>query len=92
MYLSFANRSRALQELIDRQFDFMNLYRKALVELKLENYVLPAKAFLPLNWWDIKEAFEEANDTKSYFSGNHIFFDSRKNGSLLPFSDWLKSF
>jgi HSP20 family molecular chaperone IbpA len=26
MYLSFANRSRALQELIDRQFDFMNLY------------------------------------------------------------------
>ena len=37
----------------------MNLYRKALVELKLENYVLPAKAFLPLNWWDIKEAFEE---------------------------------
>jgi hypothetical protein len=40
-------------------FDFMNLYRKALVELKLENYVLPAKAFLPLNWWDIKEAFEE---------------------------------
>ena len=26
MYLSFANRSRALQELIDRQFDFMNVY------------------------------------------------------------------
>jgi len=26
MYLSFANRSRALQELIDRQFDFMNFY------------------------------------------------------------------
>ena len=41
---------------------------------------------------EVKEAFEEANDTKSYFSGNHIFFDSRKNGSLLPFSDWLKSF
>lgn len=30
MYLSFANRSRALEELIDRQFDFMNLYESRL--------------------------------------------------------------
>lgn len=40
-------------------FDFMNLFRKGLEELDLKKYALPAKTFLPLNWWDVKEAFEE---------------------------------
>ena len=38
-------------------FDYMNLYRKGIEELGLQKYVLPAKAFLPLNWWDVKESF-----------------------------------
>jgi len=38
-------------------FDYMNLYRKGIAACKLEKFVLPAKAFLPLNWWDVKEAF-----------------------------------
>jgi hypothetical protein len=38
-------------------FDYMNLYRKGIAALGLERYVLPAQAFLPLNWWDVKEAF-----------------------------------
>ncbi len=38
-------------------FDYMNLYRKAIAALGLERYVLPARAFLPLNWWDVKESF-----------------------------------
>ena len=36
-------------------FDFMNLFRKGIEALSLEKYTLPAKAFLPLNWWDVKE-------------------------------------
>jgi len=40
-------------------FDFMNLYRKGITALNLEKYILPAKAFLPLNWWDVKESFQE---------------------------------
>ena len=40
-------------------FDFMNLYRKGVTALNLEKYTLPAKAFLPLNWWDVKESFQE---------------------------------
>jgi hypothetical protein len=35
----------------------MNLYRKGIAACKLEKFILPAKAFLPLNWWDVKEAF-----------------------------------
>jgi hypothetical protein len=38
-------------------FDYMNLFRKALIALDLEKYVLPAPAFTPLNWWDVKESF-----------------------------------
>jgi hypothetical protein len=38
-------------------FDYMNLYRKGIAALELERYVLPAQAFLPLNWWDVKESF-----------------------------------
>ena len=38
-------------------FDYMNLYRKAIAALHLEKYVLPANAFLPLNWWDVKDSF-----------------------------------
>ena len=38
-------------------FDYMNLYRKAIATLALEAYVLPADAFLPLNWWDVKDSF-----------------------------------
>jgi hypothetical protein len=40
-------------------FDFMNLFRKGIEALSLEKYTLPAKAFLPLNWWDVKESFQE---------------------------------
>ena len=39
-------------------FDYMNLYRKAIAALDLGRYVLPAAAFLPLNWWDVKDAFQ----------------------------------
>ena len=42
-------------------FDYMNLYRKAIATLSLDRYVLPAAAFLPLNWWDVKDAFEEGS-------------------------------
>jgi hypothetical protein len=38
-------------------FDYMNLYRKAIATLGLERYVVPAQAFLPLNWWDVKDSF-----------------------------------
>ena len=38
-------------------FDYMNLYRKAIAALDLGRYVLPANAFLPLNWWDVKDSF-----------------------------------
>lgn len=38
-------------------FDYMNLYRKGIATLHLEKYVLPANAFLPLNWWDVKDSF-----------------------------------
>jgi hypothetical protein len=38
-------------------FDYMNLYRKGIAALSLERYVLPAHAFLPLNWWDVKNSF-----------------------------------
>ena len=38
-------------------FDYMNLYRKAIIALSLDQYVLPARAFLPLNWWDVKDSF-----------------------------------
>ena len=38
-------------------FDYMNLYRKGIAALGLERYVLPAHAFLPLNWWDVKNSF-----------------------------------
>jgi hypothetical protein len=40
-------------------FDYMNLYRKGIAALGLERYVLPANAFLPLNWWDVKDSFDE---------------------------------
>jgi hypothetical protein len=39
-------------------FDYMNLYRKGIATLHLERYVLPANAFLPLNWWDVKDSFD----------------------------------
>jgi hypothetical protein len=38
-------------------FDYMNLYRKAIAALDLGRFTLPAAAFLPLNWWDVKDAF-----------------------------------
>jgi hypothetical protein len=38
-------------------FDYMNLYRRAIEDLGLQGYTLPAAAFLPLNWWDVKDAF-----------------------------------
>ena len=42
-------------------FDYMNLYRKGIATLGLEKYVLPANAFLPLNWWDVKDSFQEGS-------------------------------
>jgi hypothetical protein len=36
----------------------MNLFRKGVALLGLEKYMLPAKAFLALNWWDVKDSFE----------------------------------
>ena len=42
-------------------FDYMNLYRKAIATLGLQHYVLSADAFLPLNWWDVNEAFAEGS-------------------------------
>ena len=42
-------------------FDYMNVYRRAIEELDLGRYVLPADAFLPLNWWDVKDAFGEGS-------------------------------
>jgi hypothetical protein len=49
-------------------FDFMNLYRKGIEENNLSKYIIPAKAFLPLNWWDVKESFQEdsADDSICY--------------------------
>jgi hypothetical protein len=38
-------------------FDYMNLYRRAIQALDLGRFTLPAAAFLPLNWWDVKDAF-----------------------------------
>ena len=38
-------------------FDYMNVYRKGIQTLGLERFILPADAFLPLNWWDVKESF-----------------------------------
>jgi hypothetical protein len=46
-------------------FDFMNLFRKGIEANNLQNFVLPAKAFLPLNWWDVKESFQEDSATHS---------------------------
>jgi len=46
-------------------FDFMNLYRKGIETLALEKYVLSAKTFLPLNWWDVKESFSEDSGDSS---------------------------
>ena len=40
-------------------FDYMNLYRKGITALGLDKYTLPANAFLPLNWWDVKDSFAE---------------------------------
>jgi hypothetical protein len=40
-------------------FDYMNLYRRGVAALGLEKYVLHARAFLPLNWWDVKNSFGE---------------------------------
>ena len=42
-------------------FDYMNLYRKAIDALGLQQYVLPAEAFRSLNWWDVKDAFAEGS-------------------------------
>lgn len=42
-------------------FDYMNLYRKGIEELGLQRYVVPADAFLPLNWWDVKDSFEQGS-------------------------------
>jgi len=39
-------------------FDYMNLYRRAITENSLERYVLPARAFMEINWWDAKEMFD----------------------------------
>jgi hypothetical protein len=46
-------------------FDYMNLYRKGIATLHLEKYVLPANAFLPLNWWDVKDSFGPGAGTSS---------------------------
>jgi hypothetical protein len=42
---------------IKSPFDYMNLFRKGIEALGLEKYVLPAYAFLSLNWWDVKDSF-----------------------------------
>lgn len=49
-------------------FDFMNLFRKGIEALSLQKYVLEARTFLPLNWWDVKESFAEGSgdDSKCY--------------------------
>ena len=46
-------------------FDYMNLYRKAIAALHLEKYVLSANAFLPLNWWDVKDSFGKGSGRSS---------------------------
>lgn len=46
---------------ITTPFDFMKIFRKGIEELKLEEYILPALAFLPLNFWDVKEAICSAD-------------------------------
>jgi len=46
-------------------FDFMNLFRKGIEANNLQKYTLPARAFLPLNWWDVKESFQEDSADKS---------------------------
>ena len=40
----------------DSPFKMMLLFRRGLKELGLQKYVLPAKVFLPLDWFYIKEA------------------------------------
>lgn len=44
-------------------FDYMNLYRKGIEALGLQRYVLPARAFRTLNWWDVKDAFGAGTGT-----------------------------
>ena len=39
-------------------FDYMNLFRRGVTALSLEKYTVSANAFLPLNWWDVKDSFE----------------------------------
>lgn len=46
-------------------FDFMNLFRKGIEANNLQKYTLPAKAFLPLNWWDVKESFQEDSSNQN---------------------------
>ena len=58
-------------------FDFMNLFRKGIESNTLQKYVLPAKAFLPLNWWDVKESFQT---------------DSGENSSCYPSKYGVKEF
>ena len=48
--------NRMSNKKLNSPFDYMICYRKGLKELNLMQYVLPAEAFLPLNWWDIKDA------------------------------------
>jgi len=45
-----------LPKKISSPFAYMKLYRKAIAALELDEYVLPPKAFLPLNWWDVMRA------------------------------------
>jgi len=42
-------------------FDYMNLFRKGIEALGLERYVLPPRAFMAMNWWDVKDAFDEGS-------------------------------
>ena len=53
-------------------FDYMTLFRKGVAELDLQRYALPADAFLPLNWWDVKDSFAEgAGDAGVCYKGKY---------------------
>jgi hypothetical protein len=47
----------ANRDVVKTPFDYMNIYRKGIAALGLGRYVLGANAFLPLNWWDVKDSF-----------------------------------
>ena len=53
-------------------FDYMNLFRRGLQALELEKYAISPMAFLPLNWWDVSDAFgAESGHTGVCYRGKY---------------------